>query len=126
MYGPQGDSDDYRFNDVDGSLSRLAGELQGVVTEDRALLVRHLIELGELGDLGGRSLHVARGVLAALTHGHGVVEILGARHQEFGDRERAQRGVGLGIVSSGDRVVLTAGTAVNIPGSTNVIKVEIA
>jgi pyruvate kinase len=30
-----------------------------------------------------------------------------------------------GIVEQGDRVVLTAGTAVNIPGSTNVIKVEI-
>jgi pyruvate kinase len=34
--------------------------------------------------------------------------------------------VGTGIVEPGDRVVLTAGTAVNIPGSTNVIKVEIA
>ncbi len=34
--------------------------------------------------------------------------------------------VGTGIVERGDRVVLTAGTAVNIPGSTNVIKVEIA
>ncbi len=34
--------------------------------------------------------------------------------------------VGTGIVETGDRVVLTAGTAVNIPGSTNVIKVEIA
>jgi pyruvate kinase len=34
--------------------------------------------------------------------------------------------VGSGIVDKGDRVVLTAGTAVNIPGSTNVIKVEIA
>jgi pyruvate kinase len=31
-----------------------------------------------------------------------------------------------GLVAEGDRVVLTAGTAVNIPGSTNVIKVEIA
>ena len=31
-----------------------------------------------------------------------------------------------GIVDAGDRVVLTAGTAVNIPGSTNVIKVDIA
>jgi pyruvate kinase len=31
-----------------------------------------------------------------------------------------------GILESGDRVVLTAGTAVNIPGSTNVIKVETA
>jgi pyruvate kinase len=31
-----------------------------------------------------------------------------------------------GAVESGDRVVLTAGTAVNLPGSTNVIKVDIA
>jgi pyruvate kinase len=31
-----------------------------------------------------------------------------------------------GIVAEGDRVVLTAGTAVNIPGSTNVIKVDTA
>jgi pyruvate kinase len=30
-----------------------------------------------------------------------------------------------GIVDPGDRVVITAGTAVNIPGSTNVIKVDI-
>jgi pyruvate kinase len=30
-----------------------------------------------------------------------------------------------GFVSPGDRVVITAGTAVNIPGSTNVIKVDI-
>jgi pyruvate kinase len=31
-----------------------------------------------------------------------------------------------GIVSAGERLVLTAGTAVNIPGSTNVIKVDVA
>jgi len=31
-----------------------------------------------------------------------------------------------GLVYPGDRVVITAGTAVNIPGSTNVIKVDIA
>src|SRR5262249_8514810 len=31
-----------------------------------------------------------------------------------------------GLVQSGDVVVLTAGTQVNVPGSTNVIKVEIA
>ena len=37
--------------------------------------------------------------------------------------DAARRG---GIVEPGDRVVLTAGTAVNIPGSTNVIKVDIA
>jgi pyruvate kinase len=30
-----------------------------------------------------------------------------------------------GYIDSGDTVVITAGTAVNIPGSTNVIKVEI-
>jgi pyruvate kinase len=30
----------------------------------------------------------------------------------------------LGVIRRGDRVVITAGTAVNIPGSTNVIKVE--
>ncbi len=31
-----------------------------------------------------------------------------------------------GFVEAGDRVVITAGTAVNIPGSTNVIKVDVA
>ncbi|HEY1360434.1 MAG TPA: pyruvate kinase alpha/beta domain-containing protein, partial [Thermoleophilaceae bacterium] len=31
-----------------------------------------------------------------------------------------------GLVADGDRLVITAGTAVNIPGSTNVIKVDIA
>jgi pyruvate kinase len=31
-----------------------------------------------------------------------------------------------GIVAGGDRVVITAGTAVNVPGTTNVIKVETA
>jgi pyruvate kinase len=31
-----------------------------------------------------------------------------------------------GLVSEGDTVVITAGTAVNIPGSTNVIKVDVA
>jgi pyruvate kinase len=31
-----------------------------------------------------------------------------------------------GVLAPGDRVVITAGTAVNIPGSTNVIKVDVA
>jgi pyruvate kinase len=31
-----------------------------------------------------------------------------------------------GLVQPGDRVVITAGTAVNVPGTTNVIKVETA
>jgi pyruvate kinase len=30
-----------------------------------------------------------------------------------------------GIVETGDRLVITAGTAVNIPGTTNVIKVDV-
>jgi pyruvate kinase len=30
-----------------------------------------------------------------------------------------------GLVDPGDRIVITAGTAVNIPGSTNVIKVDV-
>jgi len=29
-------------------------------------------------------------------------------------------------VQAGDRIVITAGTAVNVPGTTNVIKVETA
>ena len=33
---------------------------------------------------------------------------------------------GTGIVASGDRVVITAGTAVNVPGTTHLIKVETA
>jgi pyruvate kinase len=33
---------------------------------------------------------------------------------------------GTGLVQPGDRVVITAGTAVNVPGTTNVIKVETA
>jgi pyruvate kinase len=32
----------------------------------------------------------------------------------------------VGAVEAGDRIVTTAGTAVNLPGSTNVIKVDIA
>ena len=31
-----------------------------------------------------------------------------------------------GLVDAGDRVVITAGTHVNTPGSTNVIKVDVA
>ena len=31
-----------------------------------------------------------------------------------------------GLIESGDRVVITAGTLVNTPGSTNVIKVDVA
>ena len=45
--------------------------------------------------------------------------------QELWDRtvDAARR---IGIVAAGDRVVITAGTAVNMPGTTNLIKVETA
>ena len=39
---------------------------------------------------------------------------------------RPTRLLAIGGIDKGDRVVLTAGTAVNLPGSTNVIKVDIA
>jgi len=41
-------------------------------------------------------------------------------------REALDAARAAGLVETGDRVVITAGTAVNIPGSTNVIKVDIA
>jgi pyruvate kinase len=41
-------------------------------------------------------------------------------------RRSLEAGRDSGIVEPGDRVVITAGTAVNIPGSTNVIRVDIA
>ena len=31
-----------------------------------------------------------------------------------------------GLIDAGDRIVITAGTSVNIPGSTNVIRVDVA
>jgi pyruvate kinase len=31
-----------------------------------------------------------------------------------------------GLIAPGDRIVMTAGTSVNIPGTTNVIKVDVA
>ena len=31
-----------------------------------------------------------------------------------------------GLVDAGDRMVITAGTSVNIPGTTNLIKVDVA
>ncbi len=37
-----------------------------------------------------------------------------------------QSALASGTVDAGDRIVLTAGTAVNLPGSTNVIKVDVA
>ena len=40
-------------------------------------------------------------------------------------RETIRAARAAGIVEAGDRIVITAGTAVNIPGSTNVIKVDV-
>jgi pyruvate kinase len=45
--------------------------------------------------------------------------------QELWDRT-VEAALRIGIVAPGDRVVITAGTAVNMPGTTNLIKVETA
>ena len=46
--------------------------------------------------------------------------------EDLWDALRRRRHASAGVVAPGDRVVITAGTAVNIPGSTNVIKVDVA
>jgi pyruvate kinase len=65
-----------------------------------------------------RHLAIEWGVTSVLIDECADVEELWARSLEAA-RET-------GIVEAGDRVVLTAGTAVNMPGTTNVIKVDIA
>ena len=69
-------------------------------------------------DWAMRQLALEWGVAPVLITETGDVEDLW-RHAIDAAREA-------GIVETGDRVVITAGTAVNIPGSTNVIKVDIA
>ena len=58
----------------------------------------------------------------------GVTPVLIAESHDVDDlwARSIEAARGTGLVQAGDRVVLTAGTAVNMPGSTNVIKVEIA
>jgi pyruvate kinase len=58
------------------------------------------------------------GVEPVLMHETDDVEDLWARSLEAALKAKT--------IDTGDRVVLTAGTAVNLPGSTNVIKVDIA
>ncbi|HXF98587.1 MAG TPA: pyruvate kinase [Gaiellaceae bacterium] len=62
----------------------------------------------------------------ALEWGVTPVEIPESRDVEDLWRNSLEAARRAGIVEAGDRVVLTAGTAVNIPGSTNVIKVDVA
>jgi pyruvate kinase len=69
-------------------------------------------------DWAMRQLALEWGVTPVLITETGDVEDLW-RHAVDAAREA-------GIVEPGDRVVITAGTAVNIPGSTNVIKVDVA
>ena len=68
--------------------------------------------------------------LLAPAHGARVGRDAGAvrrpRTSTPSGRVRSTRPGGAGSSRPGDRVVITAGTAVNIPGSTNVIKVDIA
>jgi pyruvate kinase len=58
----------------------------------------------------------------------GVVPVLIPQTENVEDlwSRSLEAAVSSGVVETGDRVVTTAGTAVNLPGSTNVIKVDIA
>ena len=76
--------------------------------------------------------------IVALTHNQfavqqmalewGVIPLLVSEARDVEDLWELSIGAAreAGLVSSGDRIVLTAGTSVNIPGSTNVIKVDVA
>jgi pyruvate kinase len=58
----------------------------------------------------------------------GVTPIEIAQSQDVGDlwQRSLDAARASGLVDEGDRVVITAGTAVNVPGTTNVIRVEVA
>ncbi len=76
--------------------------------------------------------------IVALTHNQfavqqmalewGVIPLLVSQANDVEDLWELSIGAAreAGLVSQGDRIVLTAGTSVNIPGSTNVIKVDVA
>jgi pyruvate kinase len=76
--------------------------------------------------------------IVALTHNQwavqqmalewGVVPLLVKEAQDVEDLWELSIGAArdAGLVQPGDRIVITAGTSVNIPGSTNVIKVDVA
>ena len=102
---------------------------------------RALLKLGAIGFTGGRTasavarLRPRRPVLGLTHHEYawrqmaiewGVIPLRipeCADVEELWDRslDAARES---GVVEPGDRVVITAGTAVNVAGSTNVIKVE--
>ena len=58
----------------------------------------------------------------------GVIPLLVHEAQDVEDLWELSVGAArdAGLVSPGDRIVITAGTSVNIPGTTNVIKVDVA
>ena len=58
----------------------------------------------------------------------GVVPLLVPEAQDVEDLWNLSVGAArqAGLVAAGDRIVITAGTSVNIPGTTNVIKVDVA
>jgi len=58
----------------------------------------------------------------------GVTPVLMAQSDDVEDlwSRSLEAALNSGSIDPGDRVVLTAGTAVNLPGSTNVIKVDVA
>ena len=76
--------------------------------------------------------------IVALTHNQwavqqmalewGVIPLLVKEAQDVEDLWELSIGAArdAGLIASGDRIVMTAGTSVNIPGTTNVIKVDVA
>ena len=62
----------------------------------------------------------------ALEWGVTPIEVLEADRRRGPVGEVDRGGAGQGYVSEGDLVVITAGTAVNLPGTTDVIKVDLA
>ena len=93
-------------------------------------------------DLAQQSSAVARlrprRPIVALTHNQwavqqmalewGVIPLLVKEAQDVEDLWELSIGAArdAGLIASGDRIVMTAGTSVNIPGTTNVIKVDVA
>ena len=106
---------------VDGiSFSLDAGHMLGVVGESgsgKTVLSRSIIGLTH-HDYALRQMALEWGVTPLLIPEQPNVEDL------WGLSIESSRAAGM--VQPGDRVVITAGTQVNIPGSTNVIKVDSA
>ena len=90
------------------------------VQEDLVHLAFQVENLDDTMRVATQHRGLIRGIKARMVSP--ALEILGMEMPRLARRAARESG----IVSTGDLVVITAGTAVNIPGSTNVIKVDVA